>query len=30
MKAFPHPLVNMSGGNADKILKNYISYSMVD
>jgi hypothetical protein len=29
-KAFPHPLANMSSGNADESLKNYVSYSVVD
>lgn len=29
-KAFPHPLANMSGGNADENLKNYVSYGVVD
>jgi hypothetical protein len=29
-KAFPHPLANMSSGNADESLKNYVSYGVVD
>ncbi|GFF81393.1 sterol 3-beta-glucosyltransferase UGT80B1 [Aspergillus lentulus] len=29
-KAFPHPLANMSGSNADESLKNYVSYGVVD
>ncbi|KAK1142203.1 hypothetical protein N8T08_008129 [Aspergillus melleus] len=29
-KAFPHPLANMSGGNSDESLKNYVSYGVVD
>ncbi|KAJ0416475.1 UDP-Glycosyltransferase/glycogen phosphorylase [Aspergillus carlsbadensis] len=29
-KAFPHPLANISGGSAERSVKNYVSYGVVD